>query len=95
MQRRLAANPNAAFAVLDDGAVLLNVQTGRYFGLDEVATHLWKGLVDGASEPELLDSLVAAYDVEPDRARTDLTAFLQRLDRLGLLQTDDACPSAR
>ena len=72
----LAASRNAAFAVLDDGAVLLNVETGRYFGLDDVATHIWKQLLDGASESELVDGLVAEYDVEPQRAQADLTSFL-------------------
>ncbi|HEY1292378.1 MAG TPA: PqqD family protein [Chloroflexota bacterium] len=87
----LAANQNAAFAVLDDGAVLLNVQTGRYFGLDDVATHLWKQLLEGASEAQLVDSVLAEYDVEPERARGDVTNFLQRLEVLGLLQADVMC----
>ncbi len=59
--------------------------------VDDVATHIWKQLLDGASELELVDGLVAEYDVEAERARTDLTAFLQRLNQLGLLQTDDTC----
>jgi PqqD family protein of HPr-rel-A system len=94
-QVTLAANRNAAFAVLDDGAVLLNAETGRYFGLDEVATHIWSRLVEGANEPQLVDSLVATYDVEPGRARADVTAFLERLNRLGLLQVDDGCAAGR
>ncbi|MBV9579732.1 MAG: PqqD family protein [Chloroflexi bacterium] len=89
-QVTLAANRNAAFAVLDDGAVLLNVETGRYFGLDEVATLLWKRLVNGASEAQLVDSLIAVYEVEPERAQADVTAFVQRLKLLGLLQADTA-----
>jgi hypothetical protein len=90
-QVTLAANRNAAFAVLDDGAVLLNVDTGRYFGLDEVATRIWKQLQDGATEADLVDGLVAEYDVDAERARVDLLAFLERLNLLGLLRSDDAC----
>ena len=45
---KVSINPAAVFAELDDGAVILNVDTGIYFGLDRVGTRIWTLVGSGA-----------------------------------------------
>jgi len=71
---------------LDRESVLLNLETERYFGLDETATRMWQ-LVTGSQDIEAAyQELLAEYDVEPELLRTNLTDLLGQLVENGLLQ---------
>ncbi|MDP8924736.1 MAG: PqqD family protein [Chloroflexota bacterium] len=82
--RRAVINGSVAGAELGDELVLLNVETGVYFGLDAVGADIWKLLAKGATESEIVDRLLAEYDVEPGRLRAELAAFLAALEDKGL-----------
>src|ERR1700756_2834749 len=72
--------------VLDKESVLLNIETERYFGLDETGTRMWQ-LVTAAPQIEVAyRQLLDEYDVEPELLRENLTDFLGRLGENGLLQ---------
>jgi Coenzyme PQQ synthesis protein D (PqqD) len=72
--------------VLDKESVLLNIETERYFGLDETGTRMWQ-LVTGALKIEVAyRQLLDEYEVEPELLREDLTDLLRRLVENGLLQ---------
>jgi hypothetical protein len=72
--------------VLDKESVLLNIETERYFGLDETGTRMWQ-LVTAAPKIEAAyQQLLDEYDVEPELLRENLTDLLGRLVENGLLQ---------
>ena len=72
--------------VLEKESVLLNIETERYFGLDETGTRMWQ-LVTAAPKIEVAyQQLLDEYDVEPDLLRDNLTELLGRLVENGLLQ---------
>ena len=83
---RLQVSDSVVEAVLGDEAVLLNVESGVYFGLDPVGTRIWELLGAGAGELEIVDRVLEEYDVEPARARADVKAFIQALAAKGLTQ---------
>src|SRR3984893_5175439 len=71
---------------LDKESVLLNIETERYFGLDETGTRMWQ-LVTAAPRIELAyQQLLEEYDVDPGLLRANLTDLLGRLVENGLLQ---------
>ena len=70
--------------------MLLHVEAGVYFGLDEVGLRIWNLLVAGTTETELFDRLLAEYDVEPDQLRSDIGEFLDDLEAEGLLRRSAA-----
>ena len=67
-------------------AVLLNLNTELYLGLDEVGTRMWILLKDSASIQDAFDALVREYEVEQDRLRQDLDEFLGKLLEHGLIE---------
>ena len=73
------------FRELDGEAVVLNLDTGIYFGLDAVGTRIWQLLVERKPLKAVLDSLIDEYEAPPDRLQRDLLAFVERLDDKGLL----------
>jgi len=71
---------------LDNESVLLNIETERYFGLDETGTRMWQ-LVTAAPKIEVAyQQLLDEYDVEAALLRSNLTELLERLVENGLLE---------
>jgi coenzyme PQQ synthesis protein D (PqqD) len=71
---------------LDGETVLLNLETGIYFGLDAVGTDMWRAIREATTLGEALTAVRGQYDVDEATIRTD---FLQLADELlakGLLQ---------
>lgn len=72
--------------VLDRESVLLNLQTERYFGLDETATRMWQLVTASQDIEAAYQELLTEFDVEPELLRTNLTDLLGQLVENGLLQ---------
>jgi len=64
---------------LDGEAVLLNLTTGFYFGLDPVGTAIWHALGRDPAVSAALADLLAEYDVIPERAERDLLRLVATL----------------
>lgn len=57
--------------------------------LNDVGAFLWRRLAEGVSRENLIDALLAEYDVDRARADADLTAFLTKLTDNHLLEEED------
>jgi hypothetical protein len=71
---------------LQGESVLLNVQSGRYFGLDEVGTRMWTVLTTTESLRAACDTLAGEYDVEKERLEQDLRVLVEKLVEHGLVE---------
>ncbi len=77
--------------MLGDEAIILNTRTGRYFGLNPVGARVWQLLQErNLTVGEILESLLAEYEVEPYRCRQDLFDLLEQLQSQGLVQITSA-----
>ena len=86
---KLTINETVVCAELDDEMVLLNVETGVYFGLDAVGTRIWGLLTQGATEDEIVAQLLDEYDVPRDELSVDVSSFLDDLQSKGLARIVD------
>ena len=86
---RLRIATDVVFHDLQGEMVLLNLKTGVYFGLDAIGTAVWRLLEGGRSVGELLDALVAEYEVAERRCEADLVEFLGALRDNALVSLDD------
>jgi hypothetical protein len=80
----VAASDDAVFRELDGESVLLNLETGMYFGLDAVGTRVWQLAGDGGSLRGIRERLVEEYDAEPSVIERDLLALADTLVTKGL-----------
>ena len=67
------------FQVLDEEAVLLNLDSGLYFSLNEVGTRFWQLLAESPSVDHAIDSLEQEFDVGRPTLQADV---LQLIDNL-------------
>lgn len=60
-------------------AVLVDLEGGMYFGLNEVGASIWKHLADGASLAEIEDAVMAEFDVDRETVDADVRRIIQEL----------------
>jgi hypothetical protein len=71
---------------LDREAVLLNLETERYFGLDETGTRMWQAVTMAPRIDAAYEELLAEFEVEPEELRSNFAELLSRLMDNGLLE---------
>jgi len=86
---RIRINDDVVFHDLQGEAVILNLKTGVYFGLDPVGTRIWHLLQERPSLQAVLDALVEEYAVTQARCAEDLLRFAARLREQGLVEVPD------
>ena len=73
----LIAGKHVVVADFDGGeGILVDLNTKRYFQLNETAMIVWKGLEQGKSLPEIVADFTTSYEVEPDRATLSVQRVL-------------------
>ena len=70
---------------LGDEVVILALQDSAYYGLADVGARVWDLLQTRRALSEIVDIIVSEYEVTPDRAATDLSTLLGRLESRGLV----------
>ena len=85
MTSRVRVNDDVLFQELQGEAVLLNLKSGVYFGLDPVGTRIWQLFAEHEVLGEIAQTIVAEYDVAEDRCSADLLALVGDLERQGLV----------
>lgn len=80
----VAVSGDAVFRELDGESVVLNLETGLYYGLDEVGTRIWRAVDPKASLRIVLESVVAEFNTDRPAAEADLLELAAALLDKGL-----------
>ena len=60
-------------------SVLVDLETKRYYQLNETATVIWRELSAGSSKANIIGSLTSVYDVTEEDAAKSVDQVLQHL----------------
>ena len=71
--------PHVIARTAGDDVVILDLQSGSYFGLDPVGARIWQLLEQGKSLDEACDALVAEFEVTRDTVERDALALAAEL----------------
>ena len=63
---RLTVSPDVVFRELEGEAVLLDLESGTYFGLNAVGTRIWSLIQERDSLRAVLDAITDEYDAMPE-----------------------------
>jgi len=77
----LIKHPEVVYTDLEDGAVLLHLETKFYYSLNEVGQAIWRNLDSGRSVDDLVRRLITEYNVEEGHAHAGVSRFLNELER--------------
>ena len=64
---------------LDGKVVMISEHHGKYYGLDEVGSQIWKLIEMPRTLAEICDELHGVFDVERPQLERDVVAFVSRL----------------
>jgi hypothetical protein len=79
---------DVVFRILGDEAVILNLASGTYFGLDTVGTRMWQLVSEHGSTDKVVETMLEEYEVEETKLRNDLGDLIQQLCEKGLVESD-------
>lgn len=75
---------------LHDELVMMDLDQGKYFSLNPVATRIWDLLENPLNLDELCGTLTVEYDVSPEQCMNEVREYLDEMAGLGLVvRTDD------
>ncbi|MBP2312720.1 PqqD family peptide modification chaperone [Azospirillum soli] len=82
IESRVVAAPNLLLTEIDGETVMMEVESGQYFNLDAVGSHIWRELAAPVEVAVLCRRLEDEYEASPERIRDDVLRFLnQMLDK--------------
>ena len=68
--------------------VILTLESGRYYSLNEVGTRIWELIQEPKPVDSIIVSLLEEYDVDSELCESDVFAILKELASEGLLDID-------
>jgi hypothetical protein len=75
----LKLSPDVVFRDLDGEAVILDLGSGTYFGLNEVGTRIWQLVADGREPSAIVEIVASEYDADVEAIAADVARLLDEL----------------
>ena len=85
----VAASPDQVSCDLSGEVAILNLRSGMYYGLEEVAAAVWNLVAEPKPVSRILEALLDRYDVDHERCQNDLLTLLGMLDARGLIRVTE------
>ena len=79
MHTRYRPAPDALFATLSDGAVVLDIQTKKYFSLNDTGARIWALIREGLAIDDMISVLLDEYDVSRSAASEAVSSLVESL----------------
>lgn len=90
---KIVATKEQVSSDLGEDAVILNLKTGIYHGLDAVGARIWNLVQEPKTVSDILNTLLQEYDVEPERCEREVGVLLQKLADAGLIEVSNETPA--
>ena len=81
------ASSEYLYSEIDSEAVILDINSGTYYGLNEIGNQIWQWIQTPKTESQLLEYLLKEYEVSREVAKADVRALLQDMLNNGLITT--------
>jgi hypothetical protein len=86
LKRIARVSPNTLCREVQGESVLLQLDHGEYFGLDEVATRVWQLIVEKGDLAEVEAAMLREFDVDGALLSTDLARVVDELLAKNLIE---------
>jgi len=89
-QQTYVKRNNDVFANEIDGeAVMMHIQTGKYYGLDEIGSRIWELMEHKIQVKTIIEQLLKEYDVSEQQCKTDVINLLNELKQNELIEISE------
>ena len=71
---------------VEDSIVVLNLNTKRYYILNSTAGTIWRGIVEGKTESEIVELMFLEYDATREHITGSIASIFNKLEKAELIQ---------
>jgi hypothetical protein len=82
----VVANHEQLSANLGDEVIILHLNAGAYYGLDQVGVFVWNFIQEPRRVSDIRDAICKEYEVELERCEHDLLTLLEELAAYQLIE---------
>lgn len=86
LKMKVIKNKNIDCTNIDNEKVMMDLNKGRYFYLNEVGSHIWELLDEKKCIKDLITEIVNIYDISEDNCKSEVNNFLIDLKNGGLIE---------
>lgn len=90
---RIVVSKEQVYSELQGEAVILDIKSGVYYGLNQVGASIWNLIQVPKTMDEIQAALLAEYDVEPETCKQEVLVLLQDLAAKGLIDITNDAPA--
>jgi hypothetical protein len=83
---RVVVAPQQVSSMVEGEVVILDLERGVYYGLDEVGAWVWQSIQTPRTVADVHSALLEEFDVDADRGERDLLALLDDLAANSLIE---------
>ena len=81
--------PGVLFNQVDDDLVMMDIKSGNYFGINPVGAEIWNKMEEPITVQEIINQLLAEYDIDEETCRKETLTFIQQTLERGFLKVLD------
>ena len=81
----VSRDPDIDAADLNGEIVMMNIDKGKYFALNEVGSRIWNMIVKPQKVGNIIDSLLTEYEIDRLTCENEVLNFLGRMYEAGLI----------
>ncbi|MDJ0616030.1 MAG: PqqD family peptide modification chaperone [Calothrix sp. MO_192.B10] len=85
----IVVSQEQVFSNLSEDAIILDMKSGTYYGLDEVGASIWNLIQQPKTVEEIKKAMLEEYEVEPEQCEQGILALLEELAVQGLIEVKD------
>lgn len=83
--KKYQRNKNTVASKLDDELVMIDIDLGKYFSLNQVASSIWDCLDSPKTSDEICADLMEIYTIDKAQCEQELKVFLNELMQMKLI----------
>ncbi len=80
---------NVTETELDDELIVLSVETGKLYSMEDVAKDIWRATVEPVTVGGIVEQLVGTYAVERETCAREVLDFVEHLAEGGLIRISE------
>ena len=82
-------HPGIVAADMDGETVMMSIEAGEYYGLNDVGTYLWEFMAEPIAIKSLCQRVLDSYEVDEVTCQTGVLNFVERLLDRGVIKRVD------
>lgn len=88
MKSKIVRSSDPIAEPVDDELVMADIDAGKYYGLNDIATAIWQNLETKIRVDDLCKRLCESYEVTPEQCAGEVLKFLKELETRNLISVE-------